>query len=187
MLNEAFTITPRSGYWCELHWTVTDSDLVSWVFLDGGKLAFGPLLSETLERSLRIPFIADATRAIEIHDLPAGQIAQPVFVSPNTKPTLRWNPVESTVRYRIYHQTDNTAERKIYDAVANVTETKCPVELIGTSGVWHFLRVEAVDEYGNKSTRQSWRFYASDLPLPPATLTVTDGDVPGTFTFNLEQ
>jgi len=187
MINNSLRITPRNSLWCDLHWQVADSDLVSWIMLNGGETTFGPLLMDTQQRSVGIPFAVDEVLTIEIHDLLIEQIAESIYVLPNTRPTLRWNPVETAVRYRIYHKSDEASETRIYDGLANITETKCPVKLTGTNGVWHFLRVEAVDKYGNESTRQSWRFFACDLPEPPAMLIVTDGDTPGTFTFILEQ
>jgi len=191
MINRTFRITPRNSLWCDLHWQVADSSVVSWIIINGGEKVFGPLFMDTQQRSIGIPFAVDDVLAIEIHDLPIEQIAEPIHVLPNTRPILRWNPVEAAVRYRIYHQSGQAAETRIYDGLANITETRCPIELTGShgdgeyGGVWHFLRVEAVDQFGNESTRQSWRFYACDLPSPPTMLTVTDGDSPGTFTFEI--
>lgn len=185
MINTTGRITPRNSLWCDLHWQVADSGSVSWIIINGGEKVFGPLLMDTLQRSVGIPFTVDDVLVIEVHDLPIEQIAEPIHIPPNTRPTLRWNPVEAAVRYRIYHQSGEAAETRIYDGLANITETKCPVELTGINGVWQFLRVEAVDQYGNESTRQTWRFYACDLPESPAMLTVTDGGSPGTFTFEI--
>jgi hypothetical protein len=185
MLNENYQITAYNSHWCTLRWTVADAALASWIILNGGEQSYGPLLTGERDRSLRIPFEADEVQALEIHDLPPEEIAEAIFTAPNTRPILRWNAVNDVIRYRVYHQMESSPEERIYDGDNTILQIRCPVELTGTGGVWHFLRVEAVDEYGNESTRQSWRFYAYDLPSPPATLAVTNGETPGTFTIEI--
>ena len=73
-----------------------------------------------------------------------------------------------------------------YPARAGQTryQVECPIELNGQGGVWHFFRVEAVDYFGNESTRHSWVIYAMAPPAPPR-LEVEDGSVPGTYTFRI--
>ena len=190
MLNDDYRITQLDSRRCRLHWTAANTDDVSWVFANGRKIV-GPLIVDTSERIVRIPFAVDDVLCLEIHDVPQDQPpAVTTQIEPNTQPLLIWAPLAEAVRYRIYHRTEGTAEHCIYDRPArnngDLCQVQCPILLAGTGGVWHFLRVEAVDQYGNESTRQSWRFYATDAPGAPSDLSVVEGTVPGTFTFTIE-
>ena len=186
MLNENYRVTPKGEAKADLRWTAPDATWVSWVFLNG-RHALGPIFADAAERVVKIPFAADAVVKIEIHDLPPSAIApDSVHVLPNTRPLLKWNGVPDTVRYRIYHRKkDDPTETLVYDKPPlegqSRFEITCPVKLTGKGGVWHFLRVEAVDVYGNESTRQSWTWFAMDLPEVPASLDVTDGSAAGLY------
>ena len=202
MLVDNFRITPRDDLSCNLAWTSPWPDGASWVFING-KHAVGPLVTGTAERMVKISFALGNLSAvpgtaqagvarIEIHDFPDDTVRpDPIQAEPNTRPLLSWNPVEEAARYRIYHRKrGDVAETVIYDKPAlqglERCEVTCPVLLDGRGGVWHFLRVEAVDEYGNESTRQSWTCFVMDLPPVPERVLVTEGVVPGTYDFHLE-
>jgi hypothetical protein len=191
VLNENFRITPRDSANCDLAWTAPTADAASWIFVNGRHVR-GPLVFGRTDRMMKIPFaLADVAR-VEIHDLPKASIqAAPTYVQPNTRPTLIWNPVDEAVRYRIYHrQFGQAAEEVIYDKPAMVGleryEIRCPLTLVGRHDAWHFLRVEAVDQYGNESTRQAWAYFVMDLPPAPARVVIAAGSAPGLYTFTLE-
>ena len=190
MLNDNYRLTQLDSRRCRLHWTAANAADVSWVFANGRKLV-GPLIVDTAERSVRIPFAVDDVLCLESHDMPQDQSpAVATQIEPDTQPLLLWASLAEAVRYRIYHRTDGVAEHCIYNRPARnngeLCQLLCPVRLAGTGGVWHFLRVEALDRYGNESTRQSWRFYAADVPEAPSDLSVVEGTIPGTFTFTIE-
>jgi len=191
MLVENFRITPRDDASCNLAWTSPWPDGSSWVFVNG-KHAAGPVVTGTAEKMVKIAFALGKVARIEIHDFPDDSARpDPIQAEPNTRPTLSWNPVEEAARYRIYHRKrGDAAETLIYDKPAlqglERCEVICPVLLEGRGGVWHFLRVESVDEYGNESTRLSWTYFVMDLPPVPERVSVTEGVVPGTYDFRLE-
>jgi hypothetical protein len=139
---------------------------------------------------IRIPFRINTIAALEIHDLPENEFPEAINPPVNIKPTLHWNSLDSAVRYKIYHRTADGSEKKIYDAVAYVNQITSPVELEGSGGLdncqYHFLRVEAVDCYGNESTRQSWRFFSKDLPASDVSLNISQGSSFGIFDITLE-
>jgi hypothetical protein len=191
MLNENYRITPLDGANCNVSWTTPWPEGASWLFVNG-KHARGPYVTGETERTIKIPFALEDTAKLEIHDFPDAETqADPVEVRPNTRPLLIWNAVAEAVRYRIYHRAfGDVGETLIYDKPriedAERYEITCPVKLAGRGGIWHFLRVEAVDLYGNESTRQSWTYFVMDLPPAPATVEVAAGSGPGLYTISLE-
>ena len=82
MVNNSLRITPRNSLWCDLHWQVADGSVVSWIIINGAEKIFGPLLMDTQQRSVGIPFTVDDVLMIEVHDLPIEQIAEPIYVPP---------------------------------------------------------------------------------------------------------
>jgi len=190
VLNEDFRITPRDDRSCDVRWTSPWTDGASWLFING-EHSRGPVYAGTAERVVKIPFALADVVSLEIHDFPDDAvIPDPVEVKPNTRPLIHWNAVPDAVRYRVYHRRRGEAESVVYDRAAKEGldryEIICPIELEGRNGVWHFFRVEAVDEYGNESTRQAWAYFVMDLPPVPEHLSVADGASPGTYTFSLE-
>jgi len=190
MLNQNYRLTPRDDRNCDLRWTAPGASWVSWLFVNGEHLR-GPLYFSGAERVTRIPLgLADVVK-LEIHDFPDTTVTpEAVEIEPNTRPQLAWNAVPDAVRYRVYHRKRGEGETVVYDRPAKDGleryEIACPVALEGRGGVWHFFRVEAVDEYGNESTRQAWTYFVTDLPPVAEHLSVVDGSVPGTYTFSLE-
>ena len=189
MQNENYRITLLDSRRCRVHWTSASADDISWIFANGRKIV-GPLIVDTAERNVRISFSASDVLCLEIHDIPQDQpVVVTTQIKPNTQPLLVWAPLLEAIRYRIYHRTAGIAEHRIYNRPARdnseLCRVHCPIRLTGTGGVWHFLRVEAVDQYGNESTRQSWRFYATDVPEAPSSLSVIEGAIPDTFTFTI--
>jgi hypothetical protein len=176
MLVDNFRITPRDDASCNLAWTSIWPNGASWVFVNG-KHAAGPLATGTADRMVKISFSLGNVARIEIHNFPDDSVQpDPIQVEPNTRPVLSWNPVEEAIRYRVYHRKRGDAvETVIYDKPALQGLERCEATCPVLPGGWHFLRVEAVDQYGNESTRQSWTFFVMDLP-----------SVPGTYDFKLE-
>ena len=190
MLNEAYRITARDPFTSDVRWTAPAAGSVSWVFVNGTHF-LGPMFFDTAERSVRIPFRPDEVMKVEIHDFDDDRVtAEPIEVKPNTRPLLIWNAVPEAKRFRTYHRpAGQITETVIYDRPVmegiERYEITCPVKLEGTGGVWHFLRVEAVDEFGNESTRKSWTYFVMDLPEAPEGLKVTEGAAPGTYNFEV--
>ncbi len=191
MLNEHTNLIADGARHSLLSWIVDDTALESWVFVNGTKL-YGPLLLETLERSVPVPLRADECLAVEVHDSAPEGIATPIFESPTTTPQIQWNPLAGAQRYRLYHREANGSERRVFDRPASdfrdvPIRIDGPFELNGIGGVWHFLRVEAMDEYGNESTRRAWRFFAQEPPRLPSQIEIADGTSPGLFTITVTQ
>ena len=189
MLNETFRLTPKDSRESRISWDAPGPNWVSWVFVDGKHLV-GPLYAGQVSRSVKIPHPAGETVLVEIHDLPGdSEPVAPVAEAPNTRPGLVWNSVAGAVRYRIYHRAKGGAEEKIYDQPAEdgleTHRIACPILLEGEGETWHFLRVEAVDPYGNESTREAWTYLVRDLPGVTGTLVVTAGSAPGLFDFEI--
>jgi len=187
--GESPCITPINNRQCNLRWTAASADVVSWIFING-EFYRGPLSFDETERSVRIPLRAEDVIALEVHDLLDDTVVpDAVEVEPNTQPTLSWNAVADAARYRIYHHAGDDDESLIYDhAAADGIEqyaVTCPIVLDGQGGVWHHFRVEAVDEYGNESTRLAWTYFAMDLPPAVERISVAAGSGAGTYTFTL--
>jgi hypothetical protein len=189
MLNENYRLTPYNSRWVTLSWTCSDASLFSWIIINGASI-YGPVISDSAERSVRVPFKAGTIVTLEVHDLGEDEVPEAIYPPLNTTPTLRWNFLDSAVRYRIYHRVRDGEDKKVYDAAAYVNQVTSPVELEGDGELdnsqYHFLRVEAVDCYGNESTRQSWRFFSKDLPASDASLSISQGPSSGIFDITLE-
>lgn len=191
MLNEHVNLIADGARQSLLHWQAAEASLESWVFVNGTKL-YGPLLLESVERSVPVPLATGECLSVEVHDMPPEEIATPIFETPTTTPALQWNPLPGAQRYRLYHREGNGSERRVFDHAASdfrglPISIDAPVELDGVGGVWHFLRVEAVDEYGHESTRRAWRFFAQEPPRFPSQIQIADGSSPGLFTITVTQ
>lgn len=108
-----------------------------------------------------------------------------------TRPVLRFSTVPGAARYCIYHRPENGEETRLAEIDAADFpgawgEFACEENLDGRAiaGRWHFFRVEAVNEYGVESRRQSWAWRAMDTSPAPA-VTVTRGSAPGRYNFRL--
>lgn len=139
---------------------------------------------------MKIPFGLADVICLEIHDFPDDTVVpDAIEIRPNTRPLIAWNAVPGAVRYRIYHSARGGNESLLYDraAIAGIEhyEITCPVALDGRGGVWHFLRVEAVDRYGNESTRTCMTYFATDLPIMPQGVSVKSGSISGTYEFRI--
>ena len=189
MLNENITISPIDMRTSLLSWTAENIEDVSWVFL-GGRIAYGPVKSESAFRTAIIKLGSSDIKAVEVHDLPAGVIQKAIAVMPNTRPKLIWNAVENAIKYKIYHRSaQDNRQRLVYDRIAFGGITKfvinAPEELNGKGGMWHFFRCESVDQFGNQSLRELWAYWVMDTPEAIKELQITEGATPGTFKFTI--
>jgi len=185
MLNTDIEIMPQDDRRVLLCWTAADAALDSWVFGNGRKL-HGPLMPGTCDRDAMVTLAADECVALEVHDVLHEEVPAPLFETPNTRPVIQWNPLPAAARYRLYHREAGKSERCVFDRPARdfggvPIRIDAPIELAGAGGVWHFLRVEAVDAYGNESTRRAWRYFAMAPPGMPSRLEIADGTSPGFF------
>ena len=168
MLNETYEITEAVGG-SLLTWTSAAADLVSFVFLDSKRVStqYAP---GTTARALQIPLSVERTGKIEIHDLiPSGPDGLAIAATPNTSPLLYWDDVAAASSYRIYTNDVLVWSMPINDRQPQYTMIY-PFTL--DSG-WQSVRIEAVDSFGEESTRASWRYYVLDLPEPQKVTEVT--------------
>lgn len=189
VLSADIRITPRPDGRCTVRWT-SDPAAVSWLFVDGSRI-IGPHAPGVAEREAIIRLAVKETAAIELHDV--SDTSEPVaatYSRHNTRPMLHWLTVPGIYRYRIYHRQAGGSESMLMDKRYTNPPTRlsmlCPVELYGQGGVWHFLRVETVDEYGNESTRQSWRYFVTEPPARVSNVTVTAGSGAGLYNISWE-
>lgn len=189
MLNDNITISPIDMRTSQLNWTAANAEDVSWVFL-GGKVAYGPIRSETAFRTAIIKLGSSDIKAVEVHDLPEEIIPKAIAVMPNTRPQLICNAVENAIKYKIYHRSGQSVQQRlVYDRMAFGGIKKyvinAPEELDGKGGKWHFFRCESVDRFGNQSLRNLWAYWVMDTPEAIKELQITDGAIPGTFNFTI--
>ena len=171
-----------------ISWTSDDETAMSWIFLNG-KLAVGPFMAETKERSVVLPVPTDKTFKIEVHDC-YGTTPHSPEALPQTRPIITWDAVGSAVGYKIYHTIFDTGS--IESLLAQVPpmpneriEIDCPTKLEGRGGRWHHFRVESVDQFGNESENHRLAFFATDFPKPPQLL-ITRNTETGLFNFRVE-
>ncbi len=201
MINECFRmVAGATSGTVGVVWTAPSDDHVSFVFVDG-RLEVEGFTSGRAKRSIDVPW--DSTgppgtaHVVEIHDFASDDVpAEPfpaVTVPPETftRPVLRFSTVPGAARYRIYHHPENGEETRLAEIDAADFpgawgEFACEEILDGhaLSGRWHFFRVEAVNEYGVESRRQSWAWRAMDTSPAPA-VTVARGSAPGRYTFRM--
>jgi len=175
MLNELFSITPN-GDTSILTWSSATADLVSFVSIDSGSVAI-EYIPGTTERSLTIPLPIDRTGKIEIHDLGASEsFGGAIVANPNTRPLLYWDGVDVAESYRIY--ANDVLISTIPVLFPEDRYTVIYPNLLERG--WQSLRIEAVDQYGEESTRASWEYYVLDLPDPKEVTGVTGSS--GVFT-----
>jgi len=176
-----------------ISWTSDDEKAISWVFING-RLVFGPLMTETKERSIVLSIPHEGTFKIEVHDSFDHNVVPASFEEPPlVAPTIAWSKVEAATFYRIYHTIYNTGtsatgtiEYKLIDIPAmpmDRIEIDCPVKLEGRS--WHLFRIEAVDQFGNESESHRLAFFAADFPMPPQ-LSISRNTETGLLNFRIE-
>ena len=187
MLNKNFRITPLDFLRCNIGWTCPWANGASWLFING-KHTLGPVLMDTADRVVPVPWSANAVMSLEIHDFPdVSVMPEAIEIPPNTQPTIQWRSVPEAVRYRLYSRIFGEANETLLlelPARAGMDDYQitCPIPLVAG---WHFFHVEAMDAYGNESVRQAWNYFVWDLPKATPTLAVTTGSATGMYTFTL--
>jgi hypothetical protein len=119
--------------------------------------------------------VSDASRPLAILLHEGADMPEPSLPSRDRwgKPLLRWQAAAGAETYIVYHRAPGGSERairQVTDIGAAAYEIQLTKELVDG---WHFLRVEAVDQYGRQSTRASWVFRVFQPPDAPETVTVT--------------
>jgi len=188
-INPDVTITPLSGNILLVNWTAPGTDYVSWMFVNGN-YSVGPMYLTGTERSVQIPAPSSESIVIEIHDkVDDSETVQPTIVAPITRPVLTWLAVDDAVTYRIYHSVDGAPDALVFtkdhDGDLDRYYVRFPFGMDGVGGVWHSIRVESVDEFGNTSARENWQYFVMDLPVEPDTVTVVDGSAPGLYDISI--
>ena len=171
MLIEHFDVKFLNTSQCQLSWSSATENVWSWIFVNG-KLACGPYMAETKNRSVTLPISTNGTFCVEVHDFEDETVPTAIFETPLVKPQIAWNAVESAAAYRVYHTIFDTGS--IESLLVQVppmgmerTEIDCPVKLEGRNGRWHSFRVESVDQFGNESENEVTKYFAADLPPTP--------------------
>ncbi len=194
MLNENVLIRPLENGLVSISWTSATKNTWSWIFVNG-KLACGPYMAETKNRSISFPIPQDATFIVEVHDFEDETIPTAISETPLVKPQIAWNAVESAAAYRVYHTIYEARDLRLeagsddnnvsissllteiparyaphpssLESQASRLTIDCPVKLEGRNGRWHSFRVESVDQFGNESENESVAHFAADLPPVP--------------------
>ncbi len=182
MLIEDFRIALLNTRSAIVSWTVPNTSDVSWIY-SNGVLVRGPLYLGTLDREIQIPFTDAETQAIEVHNFDTGQeVSDFIEIRPNTKPIIQWVASIDGASYKIYHTPFGGSEKLIYDRLADEGKLRYSIDspIIMPPG-WNFVRVEALDQFGNESVRGNWNYLVFDLPDPASNLTVADGSGAGLF------
>ena len=182
-------IRPEGTNHINVSWTSDDETARSWIFVNG-KIAVGPFMAGTKERSIVLPIPTDKTFKIEVHDDYGGSAASnSIEEQPLVKPLIAWSAVESAACYKIYHTIFDTGSiESLLVQVPPLTleriEIDCPRKLEGKNGRWHYFRVETVDQFGHESVSEIIPYFAADLP-PPPTLAISRNTQTGLLSFRI--
>lgn len=181
MLIEDFRIALLNARSAVISWTVPNADDTSWIY-SNGELVRGPLFFSTLDREIQIPFTDSETQAIEVHNFDTGEVSDFIEIKPNTKPIIQWVASIDGASYKVYHTPFGGSESLIYDKLADEGKERYSIDSpITMPPGWNFIRVEALDRFGNESVRGNWNYLVFDLPDPAGGLTVADGSGAGLF------
>ena len=188
MLIEHFDIKFLNASQCQLSWTSATENTWSWIFVNG-KLACGPYMAETKNRSVTLPISTNGTFCVEVHDFEDETVPTAISETPLVKPQIAWNGVDNAAAYRVYHTIFDAGS--IESLLVQVppmgmerTEIDCPVKLEGRNGRWHSFRVESVDQFGNESENNVVAHFADDLPPVPE-LEIARDTVTGLLSFRI--
>jgi hypothetical protein len=169
-----------------ISWESSTNDM-SYIGINGTMQGpiFGESFSDPTQRYFDFIFDSE-TAAGEVQDVSdITESISPIEIEPNIKPYISWNAVSDAERYRIYHKEGVSGTEELIDEYLAETTTdyiiRIDEDLNGNGGIWHFFRVEAIDESGNESTRASWRFWIYNVPDAIANLTVENGSGAGLF------
>lgn len=192
MIVTNLQIAPYTPERVTVSWTTSQTTYTPWVFVDGILQDEEVSLNGTT-RSVIVEWAYDESHSIEVQELPST-ITEVTPVTPPAliQPTITWNATTDAELYRIYHrETASGTDTLIYeDSVTpdsfNICRVTCPIELDGRGGTWQFFRVEAVDLYGNESTRVSWLYWAAE-PDDVVTLAITEGTEAGKYDLTLTE
>jgi len=189
-----YTVSRTTSLEARAYWESAGAEDVSWVFING--FLESPLFAEvTTPRYMDFALPDGETAAVEIQDIDddGDLVPWPITVRPNTLPTITWNSVADAVEYRIYQQEGASGSETLIATVEDMEDIIYDIELDeedelnGAGGVWHFFRVESVDQYENESTRTQWAYWAYDTPAGITNLTVSDGSGSGLFDIEIEE
>ncbi len=185
---ENLLVRPLGNGHISLNWRSATENVWSWIFVNG-KLAFGPYMAETKNRSVTIPIPTDGTFLVEVHDFEDETVPDSIVQKPLVKPRIGWNCVDNAAAYRIYHTIFDTGSiepllLQVPPIGMERMEIDCPVSLEGRNGRWHSFRVETVDQFGNESENEVVLHFAVDLPPSPE-LTISRDVETGHLTFRI--
>jgi len=157
------------------------------IFKDG-VLFQGPFLDADSSRSLSVPWTLDDPITWEIHEENDDGSFSSEVIFPDLRPNLQWKSVDDSIFYNIYHKEGSGGtEAKLQTVPPNtdtdIQEFQVQQALNGVGGVWHFFRVESVDEEFAESISQTFAVFVRDQPIKPSDIVVTGAA--GVFTVTL--
>jgi hypothetical protein len=194
MIVTNLQIAPDRPGLAVISWTTANPEWYAWVFIDG-TTTIGPLFGAAGEtsRSVQVAWLTGESHVIEIQELPSlDLLAEPLTISPSTQPIITWTASEDAETYRLYWRDDPDGDDTLlYDGQVTaddrgICRLTCPTVLDGKGGKHHFFRVEAVDVYGNESTRASWTYWAAE-PDDPGMITLAAGSAAGLYDISLTE
>lgn len=172
-----------------LDWSSALDTDISYTYKNGSIL-YGPIIIEAVDRSIDIGHEDTETVQAETHDFTDLETTpNSIYETPDSIPKIRWNRLESAIEYNLYHKETVGGVESLVLTVAQqekeVIEVNFPFRLTGC--VWHFIRVESVDTYGNVSTRLSWLIFPHDLPSPIDYISIENGSGAGLFNIEITE
>jgi hypothetical protein len=177
MVIDDFTLDLLNPSRARIAWTGTLA-YVAWIFING-LLKEGPVAFETTAREIEInvpnPF------RVEIHEAPEGVPIESAVGAPLTRRPLVWfSPRELAHRYNIYRRPATGENVRLVASIPHQDgldhyEMRPGEEMLGTGGIWNFLRVEVENARGKESVRDEFPFFVAGLPALPVSFTPSGG------------
>lgn len=185
MLNSTYQIKSFTSAQAKLSWTTANSTDISYVFVNGTKVA-GAMRFSTTARTILIPVLQSRAFVVEIHDFttPQDNII-PITVPSNKLPMLEWDAVDEAEYYKIYVENRFIQSLKKQNNLKNFKKQILSSEFDGRIGKWYFFTVTSVDGFGNESLLKYFPHYIYDVPKLVNSLVVSQGSMAGKYNFTI--
>lgn len=185
MLNTTFSVKPFNNTQSLLSWTTTNSDDLSYIFVNG-RLIVGSFKTASTARQLLIPIQISNGFIIEIHDFTAPDSSVlPITVPSNKLPVIAWESVLSAEKYKIYANDQLLFTIAAQADVKNYKKQITNTTFYGKIGTWHFFTVTAIDLYGNESLVKYFPHYVYDVPPLVSNIEVEEGSGAGLYNITI--
>jgi len=185
---DTFTIERTDPANVLLNWTGDVTKNIR-IFKDG-ILFLGPFLDADSSRSLSVPWPLNDPISWEVHEENSDGSFSSSVIFPDLRPNLQWKTIPNAIFYNIFHKEGDGGTEEKLETVPPVTDSdiqefQTRQALNGVGGVWHFFRVEAVDEDNAESISLDFPVFIRDQPVQPSDISVAGGA--GTFTITLTE